>query len=511
MPIYVPMQDGPVVLEMTAETAAASTTPEPFGKPSGPGLWRVKGMMLPAYVQHVAHDLMEQGSASSVSQAIQMAVGIIKKWASGTPVGGETKVGHPAHPGHIHPDVQAAAQKAIAEWNQKRARAHAQAAASAAARSEHSVTVTEDETVDLATVVRNASTGYAPVSRQSREHVHRPSNEPTHGGLKPVDQMTGQEVRHHMATMHSEDVDGVKTQTLRAKHNSLHKAKADNPPNRDNGSMSSSKKRGPGRPLGSKNKPKPSASASPTADTRGGPGSGGVGTGKANSGYPTTPDPTRSSAPSDHVMGTEHYTAPDSGPNTTSGKHSAPSTPTQAPPSEIAQTMRPLKESGASRQVHPRNYPKTTATPEKGAGRQTMRPNYPRFNKSATPSTGQITGAQAPPAAVRAAAIARANSRTTKVHSYTYDAFGREQIIELAAVPSPTAATRKAALKKGEALPPKGGGGAGEARFPLTNRTLASRAVKMVGLAKDKDTVRAYIKRVLTKKGWTDLIPEGWS
>jgi hypothetical protein len=508
MPIYVPMLDAPVGVEvgLTAETAAASTVPEPFGKPSGPGLWRVKGMQLPHYVQHVAHDLMEQGSASSVSQAIQMAVGIIKKWASGTPVGGETKVGHPQHPGHIHPDVQAAAQKAIAEWNAKRARAHAQAAASAAARSEHSVTVTDTETVDLATVVRNATTGYAPVSRQSREHVHRPSNEPTHGGLKPVDQMTGQEVRHHMATMHAQDVDGVKTQALRSKHNSLHKQKADNPPNRDNGSMSSSKKRGPGRPLGSKNKPK-----APTADTRGGPGSGGVGTGKANSGYPTTPDPTRSDAPSDTTMGTKHYTAPDSGPNTSAGTHTAPSAYTKSPPPELRKTMRPLKESGASRQIKSRNYPKTVTTPERGAGRQTMRRNYPQFNKSATPSTGQITGASPPPAAVRTAAIARANARTDKVHSYSYDAFGREQIIELATVPSPTAATRKAALKKGEALPPKGGGGAGKARFPLTNRTLASRAVKMVGLANNKDAVRAYIKRVLTKKGWTDLIPEGWS
>src|SRR5579875_3830044 len=113
---------------MTAETAIASTVPEPFGKPLGPGLWRVKGMELPPYIQHVAHDLLQAGHAKSVSQAIQMAVGIVKKWAKGVPVGGETKVGSKKHkhPGHIHPDVQAAAAKAIADWEAKRARAHAQ-------------------------------------------------------------------------------------------------------------------------------------------------------------------------------------------------------------------------------------------------------------------------------------------------------------------------------------------------------------------------------------------------
>jgi hypothetical protein len=116
------------MLDLTAQTAAASTVPEPFGKPSGPGLWHVKGMMLPAYIQHVAHDLLNAGTAKNVSQAIQMAVGIVKKWAAGIPVGGETMVGDPKHPGKIHPDVQAAAKKAIAEWEAKKVQAHAQSA-----------------------------------------------------------------------------------------------------------------------------------------------------------------------------------------------------------------------------------------------------------------------------------------------------------------------------------------------------------------------------------------------
>lgn len=107
-------------VDLTAETATASTVPEPFGKPSGPGLWHVKGMELPAYIQHVAHDLLEGGRVSTVSEAIRMAKGIVQDWADGRTPNGK---------GHVHPDVQAAAKKAIAEWEAKRARAHAQHAA----------------------------------------------------------------------------------------------------------------------------------------------------------------------------------------------------------------------------------------------------------------------------------------------------------------------------------------------------------------------------------------------
>jgi hypothetical protein len=119
------------MLELTVETPTASTVPEPFGKPSGPGLWHVKGMMLPAYIQHVAHEMIKSGRAKNVSEAIQLAVGIVRKWSKGIPVGGETAVGGGKagkHPGKIHPDVQAAAAKAMAEWDAKRARAHAQSA-----------------------------------------------------------------------------------------------------------------------------------------------------------------------------------------------------------------------------------------------------------------------------------------------------------------------------------------------------------------------------------------------
>jgi hypothetical protein len=103
------------MLDLTAETAAASTVHHPFGSPSGPGLFHVKGMQLPAYIQNVAHGLLTGGAAHDEASAIQMAVGIIKNWASGF------NAGH-----KVHPDVQAAAAKALAEWEAAKARAHAQ-------------------------------------------------------------------------------------------------------------------------------------------------------------------------------------------------------------------------------------------------------------------------------------------------------------------------------------------------------------------------------------------------
>jgi hypothetical protein len=102
---------------MTAETAKASTTHEPFSYKNP--LWHTKGLQLPAYIQHIAHDLLEGGRAKSEQQAIAMAVGIVKKWAAGIPTGGGSKSKH------VHPDVRAAAARAVAEWERARATAHA--------------------------------------------------------------------------------------------------------------------------------------------------------------------------------------------------------------------------------------------------------------------------------------------------------------------------------------------------------------------------------------------------
>lgn len=82
-----------------------------FGRPGGPGLFRIKGKKLPRYVRIVAHGLMKKGRAADTSQAIRMAIGVLKNWARG----GD----------HVHPQVQAAAAAAIAEWEGDKAEAHA--------------------------------------------------------------------------------------------------------------------------------------------------------------------------------------------------------------------------------------------------------------------------------------------------------------------------------------------------------------------------------------------------
>lgn len=97
---------------LAADSMAKAGSPEPVGKVP---LWHKKdpSFHLPFYVQHVANDLISSGK--SESEAIQMAIGIIKRWASGSPSGGEKKV---------HPDTVAAAKKALAEWEAVKARAH---------------------------------------------------------------------------------------------------------------------------------------------------------------------------------------------------------------------------------------------------------------------------------------------------------------------------------------------------------------------------------------------------
>jgi len=99
----------------TPQTGEASTVHKPFGKPGGPGLWHT-GKQLPAYIQSVAHHLAAQGHDES--KAIEMAVGIVRNWAEG----------HDGHGRKVHADVQAAAGKAMAEWEKLRAEAHSKSA-----------------------------------------------------------------------------------------------------------------------------------------------------------------------------------------------------------------------------------------------------------------------------------------------------------------------------------------------------------------------------------------------
>ena len=79
---------------------------EPLGKPGGPGLFHHKGLQLPAFVQHIARDLMESRGMAE-SEAIATAVAQCKKWAAG----GED----------VKPDTRAKAAAAIAEWERLKA------------------------------------------------------------------------------------------------------------------------------------------------------------------------------------------------------------------------------------------------------------------------------------------------------------------------------------------------------------------------------------------------------
>jgi hypothetical protein len=111
-----------LVFKGTPETPEASTVDKPTVPPGGPGLFHVKGLHLPPYIQHLWFHLVKEYGKQ---KAYGVAVGVVKKWAAGTNPGGwKTKTGQ--HP-HTHPDVQAAAQKNVAEWERDRAMAHAHA------------------------------------------------------------------------------------------------------------------------------------------------------------------------------------------------------------------------------------------------------------------------------------------------------------------------------------------------------------------------------------------------
>lgn len=94
---------------MSADTARLSSEHNKLGKPGGPGLFGDTSMQLPAYIQNIAKALMRDGKTKS--QAIQIAIGTVKRWASGG--------------GGVTPEVRAAAAKAVAEWEAAKAKARA--------------------------------------------------------------------------------------------------------------------------------------------------------------------------------------------------------------------------------------------------------------------------------------------------------------------------------------------------------------------------------------------------
>lgn len=95
-------------LELSAQTAALASTPHPLGKK---GLWGVKGMELPPYVQNIAHALLRTGRAKTKGQAIAIARAATKRWKTGR---------------HTSPEVKAASTAADAQWRASQVRAHAE-------------------------------------------------------------------------------------------------------------------------------------------------------------------------------------------------------------------------------------------------------------------------------------------------------------------------------------------------------------------------------------------------
>ena len=101
----------------SAETPRVSTEHHPLGRE---GLWHTPSkkvpevQQLPAYIQNIARALMrDQGMEES--RAIATAVNAVKRWARGDLGWGKHK---------ITPEVQAAAQRALAEWEHLRATHH---------------------------------------------------------------------------------------------------------------------------------------------------------------------------------------------------------------------------------------------------------------------------------------------------------------------------------------------------------------------------------------------------
>lgn len=102
MPLEITEND----LQLAADSVAKASIHEPVGVNP---LWHHKGWQLPAYIQHIANDLIEHGK--SKSHAIAIAVSAVKRWAVGA--------------GNVDAGTKAAAVKALAEWEALKAKAHA--------------------------------------------------------------------------------------------------------------------------------------------------------------------------------------------------------------------------------------------------------------------------------------------------------------------------------------------------------------------------------------------------
>ncbi len=112
---------GEKLTALTPRTPEASTVDQPTVPPGGPGLFHVKGLHLPPYIQHLYTHLVARYGKHD---AYRVAVGVVKRWAAGVNPGGwPTKSGKGKR---THPDVQAAAARNVAEWEADKAKGHAE-------------------------------------------------------------------------------------------------------------------------------------------------------------------------------------------------------------------------------------------------------------------------------------------------------------------------------------------------------------------------------------------------
>ena len=106
-----------VILEKSELTPMLSTTHNPLGTH---GLWHTPSkkvpekQQLPAYIQNIAHALIRSGHEEG--EAISMAVGAVRRWSQGYGAWGKKQ--------KVTPVVQAAAQRALAEWEKLKATHH---------------------------------------------------------------------------------------------------------------------------------------------------------------------------------------------------------------------------------------------------------------------------------------------------------------------------------------------------------------------------------------------------
>jgi hypothetical protein len=99
-------------IELSAKTSALEQTPALYGKPGGPGLYGVAGNKHSDYYEQVVKGLMTKRGMDK-GQASAIAWGVLRKWAHGG--------------GGVHPEVAAAASKALAQESAASAKAHAHA------------------------------------------------------------------------------------------------------------------------------------------------------------------------------------------------------------------------------------------------------------------------------------------------------------------------------------------------------------------------------------------------